>query len=514
MASSTAYDIASSDDEMEESSSSTTCNSIFKHHRGYPVERKVIDPTGRLGSLYDSSTHRLIDRHSVRPSETKRPSESYICHLVSGESSRGIDDVLVNIGFNETMLRSIRSQIVQSSGIAYIAQNNQPINRNTRFLYYAYRHQQQKVSVNARKADKIVRPPNGSTKANYMITKIIWGFEFLYMIQIPPKHVERVDELLQFIRKRLKKNNIPIRLNDEARQLLRQLNNSMSYGSETCINNIHVPLLDVLNQIEDWQQNTDLHRPLVYVTQPLRWLFNSSQFPESCSEVKDSDTHIAQANQKLRRIENQLKEIDEILYNFPATFPSAILNRRLKEFRRHYEMLLDTQEDLQKHVQESMQNIRRHRVKSTILDTVITDLRYQPLFEEGIKQFRFDIERLANKGRLINQLKQDRIEYINAFDVGSHERSTLTNETIDVHLKRTFSREKGRIVLWYSGDRLRREQADKWKQIYEKLTSERQQAAQRMRLVYVDFTQCPERLENFIIVRLPDIQRSDFIHGK
>ena len=514
MASSTAYDIASSDDEVGQLARSTSCNKIFKHHRGFPVKRKVIDPTGRLGSLYDNSTHRLIDRYSVPPSDTKSPSNRYICHVFSGESS-SVNDVLEFIGFSESMRRNIQGQIIKSSGIASIAQNKQPINQNTRFLYYAYKHRQEKILVNARKAHKIVPQPNGRTEANYMITKIIWGFEFLYIIQIPQKHpVEPVDTLLQFIQNRLKKNEIPIRFDEEARPLFNRLNNTISYGSETCIDNAHVPLLDVLNQIEDWQQNTDLHQPLVYVIQPLRWLFNNSQFPESCSEVKESDSHIVQANKKLKRIENQLKELDEILYTFPANFPSAILNQRLKEFRRNYEILLDRQEELQRDVRESMQDILRHRRKSTVLDTIMTDLRYESLSEEKIKEFRVDVEQLADKAKLIEQLNQDRIEYINAFDVGSHERNVLTNQAIDAHLKRIYSKGHGRIVLWYSGDRLRREKADKWRQIYQQLTSERQKATQRMKLIYVDFTQCQERLENFIIVRLPDTQRSDFIQGK
>ena len=348
-----------------------------------------------------------------------------------------------------------------------------------------------------------------------MITKIIWGFEFLYIIQIPQQHpVEAVDALLQFIQNRLKKNEIRIRFDEEARQLFNRLNNTISYGSETCIDNAHMPLLDVLNQIGNWQRNTRLHQPLLYVIQPLRWLFNNSQYPESCSEVKENDTHIVQVNTKLKRIENQLKELDEILHTLPANFPSAILNRRLKEFRRNYEILLDTQEALQRNVQKSMHDIRRHRIKSTELDATMTDHRYQSLSEENIKRFRIDVERLGDKAKLIEQLNQDRIEYINTSDVGSHERNVLTNQAIDAYLNRIYSREPGRIVLWYSGDRLRREQAGKWRQIYQKLISERQQVMEPMKLIYVDFTQCQERLENFVVVRLPDTQRSDFIQGK
>ncbi|CAF4679077.1 unnamed protein product, partial [Rotaria sp. Silwood2] len=59
------------------------------------------------------------------------------------------------------------------------------------------------------------------------------------------------------------------------------------------------------------------------------------------------------------------------------------------------------------------------------------------------------------------------------------------------------------VILWYSSDRLKREQEDRWQQIDQELTSERQHVEQRIELVYVDFTYFKEKLENFTIVRLP-----------
>ena len=515
MSSSSAYDVASSDDELPEARSPTFCIGACKHHRGYPVKRKVLNPTGRLGSLYENTTHQLIDRYSAQSSETKIPSKSFTCKIFSGHQLRDIDDVLETIGFNQSMLRSIRRQIIAPSGIARLALNRLSINPNTRILYYAYKDRREKISVDARKAHHIVPPPPSPTDANCMITKIVWGLEFLYVIQIPAKHpVQPVDELLRFIQRRLKGNAIPIRFDDEARQLFNRLSNPISYGTETCIDHIHVPIVDVLNQIPTWQRNTNFHQPLFYVTQPLRWLYNNLQFPESCVEVENNDSHIVQANRTLKRIENQIRDIDGLLYNFPPKFSSAILNQRLKEFRRHFQLLHDTNEDLQAHYEKLIQDIRRRHVKPTALNQMMTDLRYQPLLEDQMREFHNNVQRLADKAHLIEQLNHDRIEYINAFDVGAQGRTPMTNEAIDAQIKRSFAKENGRIILWYSGDRLRREQSKKWNEIYKQLIDERQKATQRIRLVYIDFTQCQQRLENFVLLRLPDIRESDFIDGK
>ena len=209
-----------------------------------------------------------------------------------------------------------------------------------------------------------------------------------------------------------------------------------------------------------------------------------------------------------------MKDLDELFYNFPAKFSSTILNQRLTEFRRHYELLFDRHEEVQKRFQESILDIRRHGAKPVVLDNIIADPRYQSLYDSEMREFRANVERLLDKAVLIEKLKNDRIEYVNAFDVGSNGRSPMTNEAIDAQLKRSFSKGNGIVILWYSGDRLRREQAEKWKQIYQQLTSERQQATQLINLVYVDFTQCKQPLEKFIIVRLPHTPQSDFISGK
>ena len=132
--------------------------------------------------------------------------------------------------------------------------------------------------VEARKAQYVVPPPQGPTKANCLITKIEWGIEFLCIIQIPPK--QDIDELLRFIQNRLKMNRIPLQLTNETRQLINGLHNVTIYGSETCINDPYTPILDVLTRIPDWQRNAHFHQPLIYTTQPLRWLYNNIQFPE------------------------------------------------------------------------------------------------------------------------------------------------------------------------------------------------------------------------------------------
>jgi hypothetical protein len=202
-----------------------------------------------------------------------------------------------------------------------------------------------------------------------------------------------------------------------------------------------------------------------------------------------------------------------MFHNFPSNFSSTALNQRLKNLQGHYRLLLDTQEKLQERLRKVIPDVRRQRVQATVLDNIIADLRYQCLHESEMNEFRNNVEVLLAKAILIEKLKNDRIEYVNALDVSSNGRKPTTNEEIDILIKRSFSNENGSVILWYSGDRLKREQTDRWNQIYQQLISERQQAAEPTKLVYADFTQCQQRLEGCIIVRLQGT-RSNPIKGK
>ncbi len=202
---------------------------------------------------------------------------------------------------------------------------------------------------------------------------------------------------------------------------------------------------------------------------------------------------------------SHIKDLGELFQELPTSFSSETLNQRLKEFRRHYQVLLDTQEDFQEDF---------HKQSGSIdVDEVLADAHYHCLDEHELVKFRNNVEQLRAKAILIEKLRKDQFEYLNAFDICSSGRNPMTNEAIDALLKRSFSKEDTSVVLWYAGDRLKREQAKKWEEIYQQLISERRKTAQRIKLVYVDYTQCPQRLENFVIVRLPDTRRSDFITG-
>ncbi|CAF2061745.1 unnamed protein product [Rotaria magnacalcarata] len=486
--------------------SSSTLN-LYKTPDGYPIERKVINASGRLGSLYDASTDNLIDSHSVQIVESKVPRTRCICRVFSGDSSRDLNSFLKDIDFDDAIRQSICLQMVTPRGISRFIEYNYSVNENTRFLHYSYRARKEWLEVTAHKTDRIVASPPTSTEATHMITKIVWGFEILCIIQIPKNHsVDLIDQLLYKICAQLNNNRITITNKSNNLYLTNQLQNITVYGSETCIDRSNMSLLTILDRITNWQKDSNNHQPLVYTMQPLRWLYNGSQFHVPCSFPRPDDSHTAQIEIVIHRINRQMKNLKEIFENLPINMSSTTLDQYSKTFQQKHRFMLDSYDHLQGRLRLALADIRRHRLESLALDDILGDQRYECLCDFEIKKFLRQVQQLLNKSIFIEKLKNDEIEYLNALDIHSNQEVSSTIVDIDVILERTYSLEKENFILWYSSDRLKREEENRYQHIYQELTRERQHLEQRIKIVYIDFTDVTERLEDFIFVKSPLVE--------
>ncbi|CAF4825151.1 unnamed protein product, partial [Rotaria sp. Silwood2] len=304
---------------MNERSRSLSSLNLLKSQDGYPIERKVIEASGRLGSLYDASTDNLIDRHAVQKVERKIPRRRSICRLLLGDQSKDLISFLKDIDFDDAIRQSICLQMVTPNGISRLIEYNQPIDENTRFLYYSYRARKEWLDVTAHQTNRIVAAPSLPTEATHMITKILWGFEVLCIIQIlKNEFANPVDRLLHHICDQLQDNRIPVKLSSNDRQLINQLNNIIVYGSETCVNQSNISLLTVLTRIQDWQKDSNVHQPLIYTMQPLRWLYNNPQFDVPCTFPRPDNPHTARIENVINRINNQITDLGKIFLNLPT----------------------------------------------------------------------------------------------------------------------------------------------------------------------------------------------------
>ena len=82
---------------------------------------------------------------------------------------------------------------------------------------------------------------------------------------------------------------------------------------------------------------------------------------------------------------------------------------------------------------------------------------------------------MTRQALLIEKLGHDEIQlYLTPLTSILIRKVLTTNDDVDANLRCSFSDKNTSVILWYSSDRLQREQADRWTQIYQQLTSERQ----------------------------------------
>ena len=467
------------------------------------IERKAIDVSGQLGSLYDVSTDTLISQPSIQATETKPSDESSICRIFSGKQSTAVIDYLQQMDFNEALRQSIFLGLVKTSGVSSFIHYNQPIHGNTRFLYYSYRSKEEKLNIAPEKIDRIVPAPSFRTNATHIITEIVWGFEILCVIQIPNKKSSNtVDSLLHSISKRLKNSYHGFVLTDAEKSQINQLTNVIVYGSETCIKDPNTSLLIILTSLNHWQKHEQFHHSLIYKMCSLAQFYNNKQFPELPNLADQTNFIIKKIQPIITGIDIHTKYLQRLFRTFPDKFASPKLDRESKDFQHQLSSLLDIYAKFRKSSQKVLVNVRQNQCKPTEINDVIADKRYLSLDRTEIVMFSHTAHRWISKAKLIERLNKDQIKYVNVRSHPNRRKTAMTNKRIEIELERFLLQKDGYASVFYSSDRLKNEDAATWNQVYQELISKRQKATQRTTLVYADFTESHYDLKHLTIVEL------------
>ncbi|CAF1305579.1 unnamed protein product [Adineta steineri] len=464
------------------------------------IERKAVDVSGRLGTLYDVSQDKLIDQYSVKSSEIQSTTQHSICRIFSGAQFNNIIDVLKEINFDDGLLQSILLSIIQPSGISSAIDYTQSINENTRFLYYAYVSKEE-ISEDI---DEIVTSSSYSSCATHIIMKTIWGFEILCILSIPnDQSTHALDSLLRNIAYRLEHNEKDFVLTDREEDEISSLTDITIFGSETCIDNHHTTLLTVFNRIKSWQTNENFHQPLQYTMCCLESLYNNDHQPELCDSSNLIHDQTLNIESMIMDIDIWIKHLVEIFKKIPKNFSSRILNKRSNDFQEQFCNLLTIYGEFRSDLRKLLIGIRRNYYESIEIDNVISDEYYSLLQINKIKKFFHKVNRWLTKALLFEQLNKNQIRYIDISTIRVGGRKLTKIEDIEAIIKRILIKENYcDVTVWYSDHRLQSEEPDIWKFLYQKLISERQQTNHRMIIVYADFTDCHYKLKDNTLLRL------------
>jgi hypothetical protein len=468
------------------------------------IKRKAVNVLGRLGALYDAYSDRLFKETRVKSVANAQFHQHSTCQVLSGAQWNGIINLLKAIKFDDALLQSILLGMIKPSGISSFIDYNQPVDENTRFLYYSYTSREETLCVTAGIADQIVSLPSDLTNSTHMVTKIQWGFEILCVIKNPNhQSADEIERLLYKIAVQLQDCDQSLELNDEEKHQISELSNVTVFGSEKCVDSPNTPLITILTKLRDWQSTKSFHYPLHYTLYPLSWLLNGKPFSERSIMLDQNNSDIAQMEHIIIRVRGSVKDLQQLFEKLPKNVSNSTTDRQLKRVTDEFAILLKTYEEFRNNLGRMLFNVRRGICKSTEINKIISDERYSCLRKPATDVFYQDAERFVTKMKLIDRCNNDRIQYINAFDVLQYSSLHLTIGDIDETFVRYFSNKDGSTSIWYSSDRLARERATEWEQTYQQLLSERQQPTQKISLIYADFSQCQYRLNDFTIRKVP-----------
>ena len=275
------------------------------------------------------------------------------------------------------------------------------------------------------------------------------------------------------------------------------------FGSETCVNDPSTSLLTVLTKIRDWENDTNLHHPILYKMCPLKWLYHNQNLPELRYLSNQDNSYTAQIEPMITHLDDCLKFLKQIFNDLPENFNNYTTNRSFKDFPDEYDLVLSSNEQFRKELRNMLVNVRRGIHQSKEISKIMSDKRYVSLRKPGIDGFCSNAQQWLNKVRLIKKLNDDQVTYIHVLDVFPSYCISITKHELNAAFENYFSKEKNPVIIWCSSDRLERERPAEWNKTYSQLRSERRQAAQKPSLIYVDFSQCAQNLEDFIVSRLP-----------
>lgn len=470
------------------------------------IERKAVNVWGRLGTSYDAYTDKIIENLYARKTNVQVPEKHSICKVFSDDRFTDVIDYLEKINFNDALRQNLFLGIIEPSGVSSLINYKRPINENTRFLYFSYTTKIEELDLSAEKINHVILRSLHPNTATHIITKIHWGIELLCIISISDEmSIETLDGLLQNISKRLENDDEKFILNDNEKIQIKRLKNITVYASKNCIKNPCISLDTVLNELPRWQRFENYHHPLLYIMSPLRQIYKDTELIKSFhmnDEINVSIEKIRSIIQDFKakrtkiNIKHTFKQYDEMTFNLK-------LVSRSKDFQFQLSTLTETYQQLVKDYRKILVNLSFDICQSKESNQILSNPFYSSLISD-IDTLYENIEELVAKMTLVERLQHDHIEYINICDIFLQEDKLNSFEEINAAIQSTLLKHCGSAILWYSSDRLKQESPSKWEDKYQQFTLLNKEKALSTPLIYIDFVEYANLLQDFIIVSLSD----------
>lgn len=339
------------------------------------IERRAIDVSGGLGSFYDASRDRVVHRSgAIMGFENQEFESDYDYKVVESDQCNGVIDLLKQLKFDGDLLQSILLSTVRLSGVSSLIDYNPPFNENTIFIYCSYKNREQNLDTKYRQVGEIVSLPSNLDNATHMITKIIWGFEILCVIQSPTNEsAKQIEQLLYNINGKLQCCDKPLERTEEEKHQLNELSNVTIFGSKPYFDNSNASLLTILNELRAWQQHRIYHYPIVYILHPLNRIYERYRFHELYLLSEQDNVYTAQIEPTIAYLHEHFNHLKLMYENLPQKFSGYKVNERTNDISEKFSILLSLYQQFKTELQTILVRVRQGTCQSIEINNVMKD---------------------------------------------------------------------------------------------------------------------------------------------
>lgn len=461
------------------------CQCFPVKHHGQPNNRKAVNSSGRLGSFYDSKQSLFTEIVSYDAEQIKSIGQVH-CQTFHGKANRTLQAYMTLFGFQGTDIEHFHLQECELTGVASSVRFPRIINDSTRFLHYVYRHRQTKLKVKVNQFHRKHPLSSNEFPATDVVTKIIWGIEFLFILDITStQSIDDVDRILRNLQQSLVDIERPWSFELEDRHQLALFTRATIYGNENCLQGRQWSMFDVIEQLTKWRTNESLHQPIEYICQPVSVLYPGQFRPQH--KTKDF----------LKQIERRLERIGESIAQLKTIESSPSMVKQYDLIQQRYAQLLDRQQNFKEDCDRIRSDIEKKRSSFSALDQLLLDERYRSLQIQYIDQYQNDVEEFQKKTDFVLRMIENGFNYVDIVDVCSH--MTDDKLSIDNVYDEVMRRYPSIEIFIYGTDSLRLTKSNEFRELCDRLIVEKAKET-TIHILYIDLTGCHCQYDNFKVI--------------
>ena len=449
------------------------------------MQRRAINPSGRLGSLYDGSRDRIMGSNDVKLQERSHAGPSTAeCEIINGDGMT-TSDILRRIGLEDELLLSLLLNTTKRTGIAKVLNYTQEINKHTRVFFYSWLHSVKQQSTKKAATRTMLSRLRSHGTATHVITDVSFGIDLLLILQLPSNIdlIKRIDRALDELKRQLRQDQSTVgHLSPDQTTVFQSILAVEVYSNIPELNS-KTDIGAVLREIARVRKDCKRCRPLRYTLEPISSFDSLTAVPSQL---------IALIKQHLLSIRNQMKDLEASLNGETSDLLCGHLATHLKEAHKRRAEFGKRYLSAMKPFAKCVIDVRRGSGKDSKIRDAVCDLGRMQLLSE-IHALRHHRDELKTKGHFITNLRQHQFDYLNAADHKLNDSHRLRD------IEHKLQRKGERHCILCSSDTLNNSHPQKLIELRH-LIAEHQKRNPELRLIYLDFTYTRFLLREMVIL--------------